>query len=141
MTLDSDFQEFLDAISECFIVRDFHAWKARILLPFSLVTRDGPVVLHDDFALRRNFDDYLKACDAMSLDKVYRRPISLEDCADGTWIGTYETNLMRKGQRATAPYTSSAMLHPSDQGLRMSSILNARGHHEWTGKKPGDTGG
>ncbi len=69
----------------------------------------------------------------MSLSMISRRPISLEDCADGTWLGTYETRLLANGLLATNPYTSTALLSRKDNVVRMSSILNGRGHHEWTG--------
>ena len=133
---EAEFQEFLDAISTCFITHDFAAWEARIRMPFSMVTKDGPLLLEDRAALRTNFDHYLTACAAMKLDQIVRTPHSLEDCNDGCFIGTYETELLSHGHRATAPYTSSILLHPSDTGWRMSSIMNARGHHEWTGRSP-----
>jgi hypothetical protein len=131
-----DFDRFLEEISDCFIQRDFEPWRNRIVLPFSLITKDGPVLLRTTSRLRENFDQYLVACKALSLDQIVRRPISLEDCKDGTWIGTYETNLLSKGQRAVAPYTSSALLVPVDGILKMHSIMNARGHHDWTGEFP-----
>jgi len=133
---ENRFQAFLDDISECFIARVFTQWRDRIILPFSLVTASGPVVLVDDVALRENFGHYLTACDLMMLDRIYRRPISFETCPDGTMIGTFETNLMHRGQRATAPYVSSALLHDRDGTLKMSSMLNARGHHHETGIMP-----
>lgn len=133
---DDDFQSFLDAVSICFLKREFSMWQERIILPFSLVTSAGPVVLRNDDALRENFDLYLSACDAMRLDEIVRRPISLEDCLDGTWIGTYETNLLSHGVRATKPYISSALMSYENGFFRMYSILNARGHHDWTGKQP-----
>jgi len=72
----------------------------------------------------------------MQLDEIYRTPISLEDCGDGTFIGTYETNLLRQGVRATPPYTSSALMVIRDGKFCMTSILNARGHYDWTGVHP-----
>ncbi|MCE8007494.1 hypothetical protein [Aestuariivita sp.] len=132
----ADFQAFLDGISDCFITHDFEPWRSRIILPFSLVTSVGPIVLTTEEALRENFELYLQAVDAMKLDQVVRVPISFEDCVDGTWIGTYETNLLSGGVRATDPYISSALLIPYPDGLKMTSILNARGHHYWTGLSP-----
>jgi len=128
----ADFQDFLDAISVCFIARNFVGWRARILLPFTLVTARGSEVFASESALERNFSLYLDACTIMSLDAIHRRPISLELCRDGLWLGTYETNLMSHGKRATDPYQSTALLHPLRDGTRMSSIMNARGHHDWT---------
>jgi hypothetical protein len=95
------------------------------------------VILHDRSELKSNFDIYLEACKILNLDKIYRKPISLENCEDGTWIGTYETSLMNGNIRAARPYTSSVLLHEFANGWKMSAILNARGHHEWTSTTPG----
>ena len=73
----------------------------------------------------------------MSLDLVDRSPIAFEDCDDGTWLGTYETRLVSNGVLATQPYTATALLTWDGTMLRMSSILNGRGHHDWTGIRPG----
>ncbi|MFK7744410.1 MAG: hypothetical protein AB8B47_05110 [Roseobacter sp.] len=133
---DAEFQLFLNAVSDCFIAKDFDAWSGRIILPFTLITSAGPIVISTQVELRENFDLYLFACDAMRLDQICRTPISLEKCHDGSWIGTYETSLLSKGVRATEPYTSSALLVEIDGRFKMRSIMNARGHHDWTGKQP-----
>lgn len=130
---DADFREFLDDISDCFLKRDVGPWRRRIILPFSIITRDGPVVMETDEAVAANFQNYVMACEMMSLNMIARRPLSLEDCADGTWLGTYETRLLANGLLATDPYISTALLSWNGDVVRMSSILNGRGHHEWTG--------
>ncbi|NVK45443.1 MAG: hypothetical protein HWE33_03990 [Rhodobacteraceae bacterium] len=136
----AEFREFLDDISTCFITGDFTLWASRILLPFSMVTQQGPVFMTTLEELRENFDLYLQAGTVMRLDDIFRRPISLEDCRDGTFIGTYETELLSHGHRATEPFTSSALIHATDGGYKMSSIMNARGHHSWTGTSPAREG-
>ena len=133
---DAEFQIFLDDVSTCFLQRDFDLWQSRIALPFSMVTQAGPVVLETVDELRDNFDLYIVACKSMHLDNIVRLPISLEDCQDGTWLGTYQTHLMSGGQRATDPYTSTAMMSQYAGVWKMTSILNARGHHQWTGQSP-----
>ena len=126
------FQHFLDQISVCFISQEFSIWRAHILLPFTLVTARGSETFETEAALQENFLHYLGACTILSLDKIYRRPISLERCEDGLWPGTYETSLMSQGMRAVDPYASSALLHPVGDGFKTIAILNARGHHDWT---------
>lgn len=127
------FEDFLTDISDCFIDRRLHVWRSRLILPFSLITRDGPVVLYNDERVAENFNHYLTACDAMRLDLVDRTVISLENCQDGTWLGTFQTRLVSQGILATDPYTSTALLRMVDGRYRMSSMLNGRGHKEWTG--------
>jgi|TARA_E500000305_G_scaffold111816_1_gene127929 hypothetical protein len=133
---EAEFRAFLDDISTCFTTGDFDTWANRILLPFSMVQKRGPVMFQTRHELKADFDLYLQACEIMKLDEIYRRPISLEDCHDGTFIATYETQLLSHGQRATAPYTASALIHATEDGYKMSSILNALGHQAWTGTSP-----
>lgn len=131
--MDKRFESFLEDISRCFLERDLALWRARLVLPFSIVTRDGPVLLPTDADVARNFGLYLDAMDMMQLDMVDRAPVSLEDCGDGTWLGTFQTRLISRGQLATGPYTSTGLLEIHDGRFRMSSMLNGRGHSEWTG--------
>lgn len=137
MVTKTEFQIFLDAIFDCFIAHDFAPWRDRIMLPFSLIPRVGPVILETSEELCANFDLYLQACKIMDFDQIVRAQIDLLECPDGTWIGTYEINLLGRGQRATTPYTASALLIPTEAGLRMGSVLNARGHHDETNQHPG----
>ena len=131
-----DFQVFLDDISICFIEEHFAGWENRILLPFSMVTSAGTVAFEDNGSLRRNFEHYLTACRVLRIDAIIRRPIELVECEDGTLMGTYETELLSHGLRVTDPYTSNALLCYCDGVLKMNSILNAKGHHSWTGVYP-----
>ena len=133
---ETEFQDFLDQISVCFIAADYDAWRACILMPFTMVTVRGSRTFATEADLQKDFSLYLDACKIMSLDRIYRRPISIEECRDGLWLGTYETNLMSGGQRATDPYVSTGLLHPLSDGIRLSAILNARGHQDWTSGAP-----
>lgn len=137
---DAEFDRFLKDISDPFFTKDIALWRARMILPFSMVTAAGPVTLATEADVARNYALYLDACTAMGLDLVDREPMGFELCADGTVLATYRTNLMRQGQRIAPQYTSTALLHPTTQGWKMSAILNARGHHSWTGRPPINTG-
>lgn len=131
--MDTEFDLFLGDISHAFLGRDLALWRSRLLLPFSLITRDKPIILATEDAVHRNFQFYLKAIEALGLDLIHRAPVSLEQCPDGTWLGTFQTRLLRAEAFATRPYISTALLQPVDGRFRMSSMLNARGHSEWTG--------
>ena len=104
------FEEFLDSISVAFIEADFALWRDASRLPFCMVTKDGPVTLRRVDELEDNIAQYLQVRDVMQVDRIYRTPVSLEDCHDGTWIGPYRTSLLFKGQHLIEPYTSSALL-------------------------------
>ena len=134
------FNDLLEATSRCFLDRNYDLWRRHVLLPFTLITRSGAIVMATEKELRENFDLYVKARETLHLDEVVRRPVSLEDCRDGTWIGTYETNLLRRGTRVTDPYTSSALLVEDDGVFRMRSVMNARAPQDWAAKRPHDNG-
>ena len=127
------FNAFLEDISRCFVERDCDLWMSRLVLPFSIITKARPTLLPTKDAVASNFRLYLKAMDALSIDILDRNSISLEDCADGTWLGTFQTRLLSNDALKTAPYTSTALLHYENERFRMSSMLNGRGHTEWTG--------
>lgn len=131
--MSDTFEHFLDDISRCFLDRDLALWQSRLILPFSIVTKDAPIILSDAAAVAENFDHYLTAMEVMQLDLVARQAVSFEDCHDGTWLGTFVTRLVSKGMLATEPYAATALLQRIDGRLRMSSMLNARGHRDWTG--------
>ena len=129
---DEEFTAFLADISTCLISNDFQLWAGRIALPFSIVTATGPNVSQTQDDLRSQFDLYVQACKAMNLDMVFRAPLLCEHNEDGTVIGTYRTELLCRGQRMVAPFTSSALLTHEVGIWRASAILNARGHAGWT---------
>jgi len=131
-----EFDTFLLDISECFITEDFGPWADRIELPFSTVTKFGPIVCYTRDELKAEFDLYVLACQTMKLDLIFRTPLSIEHCEDGTVITTYRTELLSHGQRMTDPFTSSALMKNVDGRWRMTAILNARGHLAWTGRVP-----
>ena len=131
-----DFVAFLDDISGCFISGDFELWQSRMILPFSMVTPDGTVVLEDRDQAETNFKLYLLASECMALTHVVRTPRDFSPNKDGSWRGTYETNLIRNGVRMAAPYQSTAVLWRTGGTWKMSKILNARGHYTWTDVKP-----
>ena len=130
------FQAFLDDISNCFINKDFAAWERHVELPFSMVTSEGTISIKDQAGLRQNFEHYLTACKVMNIDAIVRKPIAMDVCQDGNMLATYETELLSHGHRATAPYESTALLHLSGTTLKMTSILNGRGHYACTGLHP-----
>ncbi|MCO4843417.1 MAG: hypothetical protein KC439_11035 [Yoonia sp.] len=130
---EAEFSAFLKDISDCFISEDFGPWADRVELPFSIVTKTGPHISYTTQDLKAEFDLYILASRTMKLDLVFRTPVSIENCEDGTVIATYRTELLSHGQRMTEPFTSSALMKKTDGHWRMTAILNARGHDSWTG--------
>ncbi|KMK66021.1 hypothetical protein [Puniceibacterium sp. IMCC21224] len=137
---DAEFAQFLDDISSTFMAADFDGWAAHVQLPFSFITQTGPLTSTTTAELEENFNLYLLAKRNVRLDLMLRRAMSVEICDDLTVIGTYETELLSNGVRVRPPYVSSVLLHRSADGWRMSCIMNAVGHHYWTGQYPNRNG-
>ena len=127
------FENFLNDITSCFLEPNFDLWRSRLILPFSIVMKDGTMVLSDVDEVKRNFDLYLKAVEIMKPDVIDRSIVSFEHCDDGSILGTFRTRVVRDGILVIEPYAGTALLRRIDGRLQMSSLLNARGHHEWTG--------
>lgn len=129
------FDVFLEGISDCFIRRDLAAFRSLQMLPCTVSTVYSTTVMKTEEDVAECFGHYLKACDAMALDMVHRRPISLEPNEDGTWTGTYETRLLSRGSLVVPPYTSTCLLHLEDGKFRAASIMNARDQLAWVKEK------
>ena len=131
--MDQEFEHFLEDISTSFLHRDVSLWRSRLVVPFSLVTKSQHIFLKTENQVHTNFNLYLKAMDAMALTLIDRNPVHLHDCEDGTWLGSFQTRLLINDVFAVPPYTSTALLQIVDNRFRMSAMLNARGHSDWTG--------
>ncbi len=137
---EAEFQIFLDEGSDCFISGDFAQWASMVVLPFTMVTKDGPVTLSDLDDLRQNFDLYVAAGRILRIDLISRRAISLEDCGDGTFIGTLETEILSHGARIVEPYTASVLLHNRGGKWKMSTVMSSHGNYQWTEISRHDSG-
>lgn len=49
--MDIEFERFLEDISASFLVGDLDRWRARLILPFSLITKLKPIVLTTEDAV------------------------------------------------------------------------------------------
>lgn len=128
----AEFESFLKDLSDSFLERDLALWRASLILPFSVVTKTGSVTMQTDEEVAENFRHYLEACDRMQLDIVDHVALSLEDCHDGTWLGTFQTRLLSNTILTTDPNTSTVLLHLRHDRFRMSSMMNAHGPSNWT---------
>lgn len=86
----TEFGQFLSEISVGFVGRDVQKWRRWLILPFSIVTRDGPIPMATEAEVEQNSHHYLTASKIMQLDWIDRHPVGLEDCYDGTWLGPFK---------------------------------------------------
>ena len=126
------FQAFLDRISVCWTDRDFQAWVDHIALPFTSITLKGQLNNDSVESLKKDWDLYCQALDTLKISQIIRKVIVIEDSEEDTLIGTYQTQMFAGDRRVVRPYTSSTMLNHDGKNWRISSIMNALGHRDWT---------
>ena len=129
---DVAFQAFLDRISICWTDRDFQAWVDHIALPFTLITLNGQLNNDSVESLKKAWDLYCQALDTLKISQIIRKVIVTEVSEEDTLIGTYQTQMFAGNRRVVGTYTSSAMLNHDRKTWRISSIMNALGHRDWT---------
>ena len=127
-----EFQAFLDRISICWTDRAFQAWVDHIALPFTSITLNGQLNNDSVESLKKDWDLYCQALDTLKISQIIRKVIVIEVSEEDTLIGTYQTQMFAGDRRVVGPYTSSAMLNHDGKAWRISSIMNALGHRDWT---------
>lgn len=127
-----EFQAFLDRISACWVDRDFQTWVDHIALPFTSITLNGQLYNDSIESLRKDWDLYCQALDTLKISQIIRKVMVIEASEEDTLIGTYQTQMFTEDRRVVGPYTSSAMLIHDGKTGRISSIMNALGHRDWT---------
>jgi hypothetical protein len=127
-----EFQAFWDRISICWTDRDFLAWVDHIALPFTPITLNGQLNNDPVESLKKDWDLYCQALDTLKISQIIRKVMVIEASEEDTLIGTYQTQMFAEDRRVVGPYTSSALLIHDGKTWRISSIMNALGHRDWT---------
>lgn len=126
------FENLLDEISDCFVSDDFGRWIDLISIPFTIVRNPGHVVLKDVNALMRYYESIRGVVTGHGIDAIVRLPISFDGFDDGTYHGTFATELISGGYRLVEPYETTALLHETSNKLKMNSILHTGFNSTWT---------
>ena len=126
------FQSFLDRISVCWGNRDFQSWVDHVALPFTSITLNGQLYNDSIESPQKDWDLYCQALDTLKISQIIRKFMVIETSEEDTLIGTYQTQMFAEDRHVVEPYTSSAMLIHDGKTGRISSIMNALGHRNWT---------
>jgi hypothetical protein len=114
--------------SVCWVNHDFQTWVDHIALPFTSITLNGQLYNGSIESLQKDWDLYSQALNTLKILQIIRKVMVIQASEEDTLIGTYQTRMFAEDRRVMAPYTSSAML----KTWRISSIMNALGHRDWT---------
>jgi hypothetical protein len=96
------------------------------------ITLNGQLNNDSVESLKKDWDLYCHALDTLKISQIIRKVIVIEVSEEDTLIGTYQTQMFAGDRRVVGPYTSSAMLNHNGKTWRISSIMNALGHRDWT---------
>ena len=127
-----EFQAFLDRISICWIERDFQAWVDHVSLPYTSITLNGQLNNDSIESLKNDWDLYCQALDTLKISQIIRKVTVIEVSEEDTYIGANQTQIFAGDRRVMGRYTSSAILDHDGKTWRISSIMNALGHRDWT---------
>ena len=118
--------------SVCWVNHDFQTWVDHIALPFTSITLNGQLYNGSIESLQKDWDLYSQALNTLKILQIIRKVMVIQASEEDTLIGTYQTQMFAEDRRVVAPYTSSTMLIHDGKTWRISSIINALGHRDWT---------
>mgnify|MGYP000639510522 FL=1 len=118
--------------SVCWVNHDFQTWVDHIALPFTSITLNGQLYNGSIESLQKDWDLYSQALNTLKILQIIRKVMVIEVSEEDTLISTYQTQMFAEDQHVVRPYTSSAMLIHDGKTWRISSIMNALGHRDWT---------
>ena len=102
----TEFQAFINRISDCWIQRGFESCADHVSLPFSTITLTGQLNNEDPASLHEDWDLYCQNLDVLKITQIIRKVIIIEASKEDTLIGSYQTQMFAKGRRMVGPYTS-----------------------------------
>ena len=118
--------------SVCWVNHDFPTWVDHIALPFTSITLNGQLYNGSIESLQKDWDLYSQALNTLKILQIIRKVMMIQSSEEDTLIGTYQTQMFAEDRRVVTPYTSSAMLIHDGKTWRISYIINALGHRDWT---------
>ena len=123
-----NFQRFLDDIVDAFRMRDFEAFRERIGLPLTVFSYEGTAVVTEEEDLRHYFHLFLAKLAQAGVTDHARVATSFYQIGPNLASCTYDTYLMRDGERVIEPYASSSTLRLDDGRWKVVSIMSALPH-------------
>ncbi|QYK42882.1 MAG: hypothetical protein KF887_07210 [Paracoccaceae bacterium] len=124
-------QHYLDEVGAAVLRQDWPAYRARVTLPFHLVTHTANLTVTDEQDLRLGFDTF---AETLRIQKItdYMRLVEGADFLDDILLnGRYITHMMAGGHRVLPPFRSQITLRFEDGRWRGASISNALANSRW----------
>ncbi len=130
-TAPQTLQLYLDEVGAAVMKHDYPAYRARMCLPFQLVTHVANINVTTEDELRQGFDVF---ADSLRIQKVtdYLRLVEGAEMLDDVLLtGRYITHLLAGSHRVIPPFRSHITLRLEDGHWRAASITNALANSRW----------
>lgn len=107
-------QDHLAEVAQAFLVGDFDRYLACVSLPLEVKTRVAHLWIEDCDMLEEGFEAYSEALEALGVDRIELKALSVSACTNQTITGRYSARLMRRRDLMVPVYTSGLTMERHD---------------------------
>lgn len=132
------FQAILDRISAAFIGNDVEGWLNSVCLPFHLVSRSGVETFETRQQVIDDFEAYQCDFRENGVTAIIRQARTAEIIGGDQMTGTYRMNIMRGTNHVVPPWDASMTLRNENSLWRVTTVMRAMGHLNWSALSPAD---
>ena len=132
------FQTILDRISAAFLSGDAEAWVQSLSLPCQLVTRQGVESFDTPEQVRADFELYQREFEIHGITDIIREAKTAQVIDDDQMVGTYATHILRGATHVVPPWDASMTLRRENGLWRVTTVMRAIGHLNWSALSPAD---
>lgn len=132
MVVEDVFQNYLHRVTDAFLTGDYDTWEASVSLPATVVTRNGTTVITSTETLKRDFEVYMREFEIHGITDMIRLVQNVQLIEGDQMTGTYTTHILRNAEPVVDPYESAMTLRLMEGTWRMTTLLNAIGHLNWS---------
>ncbi len=132
------FQTILDRISAAFLSKDPDGWLNCTSLPFHMITRQGVETFDTEEKVRRDFEIYCQEFEIHGITDIVREAKTAEIIDGDQMVGTYRTHILRGANHVVPPWDASMTLRCENGLWRVTTVMRAIGHLNWSALNPAD---
>jgi hypothetical protein len=133
-----NFQTILDRISAAFIGNDVQGWLNCVSLPLCLVSRQGIETFETPAQIIADFEAYQQDFKTYGVTSIVRQAKTAEIIGGDQMTGTYRMHMMRGTNHAVPPWDASMTLRKENGLWRVTTVMRAIGHLNWSALSPAD---
>ena len=121
-----------DLLTKVLITGDFALYQSILTLPVKFLPRQGKVyVLHDEAALREDFELYVSIIRLHGVTDIYRQLLGHDRLDHGIHVH-WMTHILVRGTRLVEPFATRMLVTKDAVGWRIAEIESSEGHLNWT---------